>query len=298
MNLTQKLLFERLWQLELDLPDVSFPFSKRLAHYNGWSPTYAKRVVEEYKRFLFLAVSASHPVTPSEEVDQAWHLHLTYTQSYWEELCGEVLGRPLHHVPTVGGEREDHKFRGWYERTIQSYREFFGIEPPADIWPSAAQRFGPAPRRKRSGEGHSGLVPKRHTPFLRSVGMVLLTGLGLWGCTYAGLGLSRTGWITFGVVALGLAGFGWLVRWLFKQSQRARHTQNPVTATHHSTDSYAGGDSFGTATAAVAAAGFGGGNFGGGGAGDSYGNGPSVGDPGSDGSDAGGGDSGCGGGGD
>ncbi|MEK6230809.1 MAG: hypothetical protein N2A42_03075 [Luteolibacter sp.] len=33
----------------------------------------------EYKRFVALAMLAGHPVTPSEEVDQAWHLHLVYT---------------------------------------------------------------------------------------------------------------------------------------------------------------------------------------------------------------------------
>ena len=46
---------------------------------------------------MFLAVVAGHTVSPSVEVDQAWHLHLVYMQSYWREFCGEVLQQPVHH---------------------------------------------------------------------------------------------------------------------------------------------------------------------------------------------------------
>ena len=34
-------------------------------------------------------------IGPSDEVDQAWHLHLVYTRSYWGEFCPNVLGKPL-----------------------------------------------------------------------------------------------------------------------------------------------------------------------------------------------------------
>jgi hypothetical protein len=81
-------------------------------------------------------------------VDEAWHLHLCYTRSYWEGLCGEVLGRQLHHGPTRGGAKEDGKFEEWYERTLASYRSVFGQEPPADVWPTSRVRFGPNPWTK------------------------------------------------------------------------------------------------------------------------------------------------------
>jgi hypothetical protein len=100
------------------------------------------RVFEEYRRFAFLAVVAGHPVTPSDAVDQAWHLHLLYTRSYWEDFCPHVLQRPLHHHPTAGGPRERVKFQGWYRSTLASYRRYFGSEPPVDIWPAVEQRFG------------------------------------------------------------------------------------------------------------------------------------------------------------
>ena len=89
-------------------------------------------------------MTAGHEVTPSDEVDQAWHLHLTYTRSYWDGLCDAVLGRALHHGPTKGGQAEGDRFENQYERTLASYRAAFGEEPPEDIWPPSAVRFGEA----------------------------------------------------------------------------------------------------------------------------------------------------------
>jgi len=57
------------------------PFEARLARENGWCRAYTQRVIVEYKRFVYLAMTAGHVVTPSEEVDHAWHMHLTYTRS-------------------------------------------------------------------------------------------------------------------------------------------------------------------------------------------------------------------------
>src|SRR4051812_24339272 len=38
-------------------------FVRRLARENGWTLAYAARVIREYKRFIFLALTAGHPVT-------------------------------------------------------------------------------------------------------------------------------------------------------------------------------------------------------------------------------------------
>jgi hypothetical protein len=48
-----------------------------LARDNGWPREFTRRVVEEYKRFMFLTTVADHVVSPSEAVDQAWHLPRT-----------------------------------------------------------------------------------------------------------------------------------------------------------------------------------------------------------------------------
>jgi hypothetical protein len=67
---------------------------------------------------------------------------LLYTESYWNRLCRDVLGMPLHHSPTRGGPSERAKFDGWYRKTIESYRRVFLEDPPADIWPDPDCRGG------------------------------------------------------------------------------------------------------------------------------------------------------------
>src|SRR5580765_8560766 len=103
MNAKHVDLWERIEQFQLDSAEATFPFSARLAVENNWTRNYTLRVVAEYKRFALLAVTAGHPVSPSEDVDQAWHLHLTYSESYWNVFCPQILGKSFHHQPTQGG---------------------------------------------------------------------------------------------------------------------------------------------------------------------------------------------------
>ena len=140
MNLQELTSWNRLLALDLDAAGTELPFSARLARDNGWSADFARLALEEYKKFCFLAVHAGHPVTPSDQVDQVWHLHLLYSRHYWEALCRDTLETPLHHGPTQGGAAEGRKFHDWYEATLASYRRYFG-EPPRDLWPAAGERF-------------------------------------------------------------------------------------------------------------------------------------------------------------
>ncbi|MEN3749716.1 hypothetical protein TPR58_21260 [Sphingomonas sp. HF-S3] len=141
-----------LWDRILDYPigpaDAALSFEQRLARENGWSLAEARRVVGEYRRFCYLAVAAGHPVTPSDAVDQAWHLHLTYTRDYWERFCPDILGRALHHGPTAGGSGEQQRYFEQYAATLKSYEAAFGA-PPADLWPDAARRLLDDPRAVR-----------------------------------------------------------------------------------------------------------------------------------------------------
>ena len=186
MNEQQADLYRRIEEFPLDQPGAAFPFAARLARENGWSRDYANCVVGEYKRFALLAVAAGHSVTPSDQVDQAWHLHLTFTQSYWTRFCPEVLGKPLHHNPTQGGAAEQTKFNDWYNRTLESYEHFFGHAPPVDIWPDAATRFGSDINHRRVNASRNWIVPK--WPLKWSAGiavLVLLTVCAVTGCSTA-----------------------------------------------------------------------------------------------------------------
>lgn len=141
MTQNETLLRSRLNSFELDQKDDQLTFSKRLARENGWTINYTLRVIEEYKKFLFLCCTSPTPVTPSDPVDQAWHLHLTYTKSYWNDLCKNTLEKEIHHNPTRGGKEEQEKFNNLYTGLQEIYLEKFGTAPPADIWHDNKKRF-------------------------------------------------------------------------------------------------------------------------------------------------------------
>ncbi len=140
-------LRELLTRIEAHPFDPGDPlgFTRRLARDHEWTPAFAQAAVREYGRFCFLAVVTPGPVTPSEEVDEVWHLHLTYSRDYWAVWCGEVLRTALHHDPTKGGPVEQRRFRTQYAQTLAAYEAFFG-SPPPPFWPATHRRFGVRPR--------------------------------------------------------------------------------------------------------------------------------------------------------
>lgn len=127
------MLWDKLLRFQLDEPGVPLPFSVKLAQRMDWSHEYALRVVEEYRKFLFLLKAAGYAVTPSKHVDEAWHLHLQYTKSYWEELCLRIFEQAMHHNPGNGSGEDREKYAAIYERTLEDYARYFGT-PPEDIW--------------------------------------------------------------------------------------------------------------------------------------------------------------------
>jgi uncharacterized protein (TIGR04222 family) len=133
-TLPQDTLADRLRAFRFESPDAP-RFVDELARETGWPPARAHRVAEEYRRFLWIAGTTSDLVSPSPDVDQAWHLHLLDTRSYWEELCPKILGRALHHERGRGGLVRSKSLDQAYRRTLAAYRAAFG-EPPADVWPA------------------------------------------------------------------------------------------------------------------------------------------------------------------
>ena len=138
-------LWQRIAAHAIGPDDAALTFTARLARENRWTLAHAERVIGEYRRFCYLAMTAGHEVTPSDAVDQAWHLHLTYTRDYWQTFCPLVLGGDLHHGPTRGGEAERGRFYRQYAATLAAYEAAFGEAPPADIWPAAGRRFSVDP---------------------------------------------------------------------------------------------------------------------------------------------------------
>jgi hypothetical protein len=132
-------LWNKIKNFEFDEPATEFTFARRLAKENALAPEFAQRVIDEYRKFIFLCCVAKGQIAPSHLVDLAWHLHLTYTRSYWINLCKDTIDRDLHHNPTRGGDEEDKKYKGRYRDTLAMYKQYFGAEPPCDIWPDRNQ---------------------------------------------------------------------------------------------------------------------------------------------------------------
>ena len=80
-------------------------------------------------------------VCPSDDVDQAWHLHITRTVDY-ERFCHDVLGGFLHHHPAGARPDEHQRHRSMYAATLSHYRRAFSAEAPGNVWPAVDKRFG------------------------------------------------------------------------------------------------------------------------------------------------------------
>jgi len=96
--------------------------------------------IDEYKKFLYLSHVTKLEQTPSEEVDQVWHYHITYLEDY-KSFSSQKMGTEFfHHNPADGTTEDDVKYRGVYESTKSGLMSFFGhINQYA--WPSAQVRF-------------------------------------------------------------------------------------------------------------------------------------------------------------
>ncbi|SDQ42843.1 hypothetical protein SAMN05421664_1572 [Chryseobacterium soldanellicola] len=134
MLLQNDSLWSRLQEFSLDAPNVDFPFSKKLAKEESWTVDFTKKAIEEYKKFVYLCCVLPNGASPSEIVDKVWHMHLIYTQNYWEEFCPNILKRKLHHHPSKGGFAEKDKHQNWFSDTLKNYKEIFNQEAPAEIW--------------------------------------------------------------------------------------------------------------------------------------------------------------------
>lgn len=162
-------------------PTQALDVRRRLAREQGWTLAEADAAIEEYRRFCWLACAAGRPVTPSDEIDQVWHLHLTCTEDYWLVFCPQVLQQSLHHGPTRGGTAEDRRYREQYAATLAAYEQAFG-PPPERWWPGTATRFARPERWVRIDRTRYWLLPKLTLQPLRRLGLAaaaVLVGSGV-----------------------------------------------------------------------------------------------------------------------
>jgi hypothetical protein len=141
-------LWQKIQHFQFDNPDAALPFSRKLALLQHWDYGFTLAAIEEYRKFIFLCCISPHGAAPSKVIDEVWHLHLIYTQNYWEEFCDKTLQRKLHHHPSSGGLQQKEKHIKWEKDTLDYYRNIFQAEPPPDFWiegqSSSPKEFNPA----------------------------------------------------------------------------------------------------------------------------------------------------------
>lgn len=208
-----QILWKKIKNFKLDQEDVIFCFSQRLARDNNWSLDYSLEVIKEYKKFIYLCCISNHQITPSDSVDQAWHLHLTYTKSYWVEFCNETLGKEIHHNPTKGGGKEKAKFSDCYNSTFEIYKSEFGHEPNSAIWRDNKSRFSEINFR-RINIDQFWLIPKPSNILSLSIKLLIIA----IAIPFLFIGASYNSAFSFVVIAIAILIF--IYNWKGKKNNR------------------------------------------------------------------------------
>jgi len=111
------------------------PLMEMMQKQMGQNSEMAQRVIEEYRKFLFLAMRAGHQVIPPGPINDVWQLHLQSAQNYWENLAQMIGERPI--AQGVDAKNLGSMADAW-KATLESYEKIFGAKPPADIWQGPA----------------------------------------------------------------------------------------------------------------------------------------------------------------
>lgn len=174
-------LYQAISDFEFDHGDEALTFRDRLARENMWTLEFAALACIEYKKFMYLVCTSDEMLTPSEAVDAVWHQHLVYSESYWNDFCGGVLKRQIHHHPTKGGRLEEIHYRLCYQTTLERYHAAFSALPPLLFWPSVDVRFAAAGRGRKVSLNGYWVVPKKETKFaILNIFVLIIAILAIW----------------------------------------------------------------------------------------------------------------------
>lgn len=104
---------------DMDLSKIS----KKLSEQKGWSKCSAERACDLYRKFLFLQkkYGENYILSPSEDIDEVWHLHILDTPKYWQD-CQQIFGKYFHHVPVY--EKNKSEFSSFQSTQDLYYKEY------------------------------------------------------------------------------------------------------------------------------------------------------------------------------
>ena len=107
-------------ELRVGNPTEQYAFWQTLAQRQGWTVAFAEHVFEEYRKFLYLALTSPCPVVPPPPIKAALDLHRELPS--WRELPESAeIERRLSKPASP-------------EETRHAYIAAFGAYPPESIW--------------------------------------------------------------------------------------------------------------------------------------------------------------------
>ena len=171
----------RHWQLRRSVALRRAAPRKRTA---GTAP-YTAGVIREYKCFIYALCVSGEALSPSPDVDKAWHLHLIHTKDYWRHFC-RVLGQEIHHQP-FAEEDSDERHRRNQRRAMDILAAEFDEVTSTAIW-----SLNPRPVSLRL-PGCWSQSPIRHSPSSSHSRRRRSAGLRAWGSSFVAPRLAATG---------------------------------------------------------------------------------------------------------
>ncbi len=112
-------------------------FANKLASKLNWTTEFSLAAIDEYKKYVYLAIVSDYSVTPSLIIDKVWHEHILFSQAY-RKFCDEVIKYRLDHEPElIPVQSELDVFSAQYLATLDLYKKEFNMNPPESIWGKA-----------------------------------------------------------------------------------------------------------------------------------------------------------------
>ena len=102
----------------------------RLHQETGHSIEVCYILVEEYRRFIYLAASTEETLAPSPIVDVVWKMHVEDQKAYFEDFCPRIIGRVIPRPDDLLQFANDPA----YARTLDRYADEFG-RAQVQFWP-------------------------------------------------------------------------------------------------------------------------------------------------------------------
>lgn len=175
-------------------------FRDKLVRRFYWSEDFAKKAVNEYLKFIYLALTTNYAVTPSKVIDQVWCEHILFTQGY-KKFCEEVIERPFdRHPELLSGNMQSGIFNAQHQNVLVLYKNEFNVEAPEDVW--GKQTFDTArlrneilPLKKRDRRGGDSVTASSYgdTPLFTHFNDVETGGVHTEMYEFNGYGGGKTG---------------------------------------------------------------------------------------------------------